>query len=99
MATSKLMMDGQSLGNEHADSANRLNRIFHQSLAVLRETSNSHSNAGISCTTRRSLPIYLDETTLQKRALDDAAAALAKLWKVPESGRAKPLIRVLHPAR
>jgi hypothetical protein len=46
---------------------------------------------------RRSVPIHVDASYLQKGALVDAAAALAALWKVPS--RAKLPNRALQYSR
>src|SRR5271163_2429160 len=60
-------------------SANQLKNIFDQSLAILCE------GAGSVRVRRGSLPLHFDAVSLQKRALSDAADALAALWRVPSS--------------
>jgi hypothetical protein len=62
--------------NENSGSANHLKNIFDQSLAILRDGASSARSR------RRSLPLHIDAVSLQKRALGDAADALAALWKV-----------------
>lgn len=63
---------------EKSGSANRLKNIFDQSLAVLCGGASSVQPC------RSSLPLRMDAVNLQKRALSDAANALAALWKVSE---------------
>jgi hypothetical protein len=41
------------------------------------------------------LPLHIDHANLQKRALDEAAKALAALWKISGPGHAKLSGRVL----
>jgi hypothetical protein len=65
--------------NEKSVSANHLKNIFDQSLAILCE------GAGSVRVRRNSLPLRIDAVNLQKRALSDAANALAALWKISES--------------
>lgn len=86
--------------NEKCESTKHLANIFEQSLAVLCDGKNAlreHEQTGRAL--RNSLPVYLDAASLQKRALDDAAKALATLWKIEEPGRAKLPSRTLHPLR
>jgi hypothetical protein len=65
--------------NEKSVSENHLKTIFDQSLAILCE------GAGSVRLRRSSLPLHIDAVNLQKRALSDAANALAALWKISES--------------
>jgi hypothetical protein len=59
-----------------------LKDVYEQSLAML---SDFKQNAKTS--RRSAVPLHIDAASLQKRALDDAAKALATLWKVPLPGR------------
>jgi hypothetical protein len=62
--------------NDKSGSTNHLKNIFDHSLAILCE-------GGGSARVRRSfLPLHIDAVSLQKRALSDAANALAALWKI-----------------
>jgi hypothetical protein len=69
--------------NEKSVSENHLKTIFDQSLAILCE------GAGSVRLRRSSLPLHIDAVNLQKRALSDAANALAALWKISESKSSK----------
>jgi hypothetical protein len=64
-------------------SASQLKNIFDQSLAILCE------GAGSVRVRRSSLPLHIDDASLQKRALRDAADALAALWKISGTRPAK----------
>lgn len=66
-------------GNEKPISANHLKNIFDESLAILCEGRDSVR------VRRSSLPLHIDAANLQKRALSDAANALAALWKISEN--------------
>jgi hypothetical protein len=68
---------------DKSGSANQLKNIFDQSLAILCEGANSVR------VRRRSLPLHIDDVSLQKRALRDAADALTALWKISGSRPAK----------
>jgi hypothetical protein len=62
--------------NENSGSAIHLKNIFDHSLAIL-------CDGASSVRVRRSLlPLHIDAVSLQKRALSDAANALAALWKI-----------------
>jgi hypothetical protein len=61
------------------NSAEQLQGIFDQSLAVLCEKDVSP----------RSLPLHISASDLQKRALTDAAKALTMLWKISEPRRVR----------
>ena len=77
---------------EESNSTNHLKSIFDQSLAVLCD--NKDSVRGRSQTEwlrRSSLPLHVDAVNLQKRALDNAAKALATLWKI--SGPKRPKLQ------
>jgi hypothetical protein len=65
--------------NEKPISANHLKNVFDQSLAILCEGATS------ARVRRSSLPLHIDAANLQKRALSDAANALAALWKISEN--------------
>ena len=70
-----------------AASANHLKNVFEQSLAALSEEAEPPAKRFEKI--RRSLPLHASAAELQKRALDNAANALASLWKI--SGvRVKP---------
>jgi hypothetical protein len=73
--------------NEQPGSANRLKNIFDESLAILCE------GGGAPTVRRSSIPLHIDAISLQKRALSDAASALAALWKI-----SKPTSSKLHSA-
>jgi hypothetical protein len=64
---------------EESGSANHLKNIFDQSLAILCE------DADAVRVRRSSLPLHIDAVNLQKRALSDAANALAALWRISEN--------------
>jgi hypothetical protein len=68
---------------DQSGSANQLKNIFDQSLAILCEGANSVR------VRRSSLPLHIDAVNLQKRALSDAADALAALWKISANRSAK----------
>jgi hypothetical protein len=70
-------MKNAATTNENFQTANHFRNIFDQSLAILCE--------GESAVRRRSLPLHVDDVKLQKRALSDAADALAALWKISGS--------------
>jgi hypothetical protein len=81
------MLTNQSAGNKQAESTHHLKSVFEQSLAVLRE--DEHKNVVKKTRSplrarRDFLPLHIDPANLQKRALDDAAKALAALWKISE---------------
>jgi len=58
-----------------------LKNVYEQSLAMLSDF--KQNSKGL----RSAVPLHIDAASLQKRALDDAAKALATLWKVPSPGR------------
>ena len=84
--------------NEQSNSPHHLKNIFEQSLALLCDkdndtpTKNTHNGR----LRLHSLPLHMDAADLQKRALDDAAKALATLWKISEPGRPKLQVRETH---
>lgn len=71
-----------------SESANRLKNIFEQSLAVLAEKADAP--AAKPQTIWRSLPLHVNAADLQKWAIDNAAEALASLWKISGPARVKP---------
>lgn len=77
-----------------------LKTVFEKSLAVLSEGKDALTkNTRIGRASRGSTPIRINAADLQKRALDDAAHALATLWKVQEPGRSKAQLRPLPSTR
>jgi hypothetical protein len=73
-----------------SDSTNHLKSIFDQSLAVLCEGKNTvKTGSQPERLLRSSLPLHVDVVNLQKRALDNAAKALATLWKISKPKRPK----------
>jgi|SRR5271156_2880422 hypothetical protein len=95
-------MTNEIAGKQQCESTNQLKSIFEQSLAVLCEDKPQNKNVILknpqNVRIRRDfLPLHIDAANLQKRALDDAAKALAALWKISEPGRAKPPCRAMNP--
>jgi hypothetical protein len=85
---------------EESNSTNDLKSIFDQSLAVLCEGKDTlKTGSQTERLRRRSLPLHADAVNLQKRALDDAAKALATLWKISEPKRPKLQTRATHYSR
>jgi hypothetical protein len=85
---------------EESNSTNDLKSIFDQSLAVLCEGKDAlKTGSQTERLRRRSLPLHADAGNLQKRALDDAAKALATLWKISEPKRPKLQTRATHYSR
>ena len=87
--------------NRQSNSTHHLKNIFEQSLAVLRSKDNDTATKNTHNGRLRlhSLPLHMDAADLQKRALDDAAKALATLWKISEPGRPKLQVRETHSNR
>jgi hypothetical protein len=69
----------------HNLDATHLKNVFEQSLAMLGETKTATTAA--ERLRGRAVPLHIDPAMLQKRAIDDAAKALASLWKVPGPSR------------
>jgi hypothetical protein len=95
-------MTNETAGKQQSGSTNQLKSIFEQSLAVLREDKPQNKNVITrnpqNIRIRRDfLPLHVDAANLHKRALDEAAKALSALWKISESGRAKPPCRAMNP--
>jgi hypothetical protein len=85
---------------DESDSTNQLKSIFDQSLAVLCEGEDTvKSGLQSERLPRKSLPLRIDAVNLQKRALDNAAKALATLWKISEPKRTKLQSRVTQYSR
>lgn len=77
---------------EKSGSTTHLKDIFDQSLAILEGAS--------SARVRRScLPLHIDAANLQKRALSDAADALAALWKISTTRSPKLQSRAIQYSR
>jgi hypothetical protein len=79
--------------NEKSGSTTHLKAIFDQSLAVLCE------GAGSVRIRRSCLPLHIDAANLQKRALSDAADALAALWKISKARSPKLQSRAIQYSR
>jgi hypothetical protein len=62
--------------SKESGSPSHLKNVFDNSLAILCE------GAGSVRVRRSSVPLHIDAVSLQKRALTDAANALAALWKI-----------------
>jgi hypothetical protein len=76
--------------NEPVDSNNHLKDVVEQSLAVLGDGQRCAGTKPQAQTSLRSaLPLHVDRANLQKRALTDAATALAALWKISKPRRVK----------
>ena len=93
------MSDGVTVTvTEEPDSTNHLKSIFDQSLALLCEDKDSvRTRSQIEWLRRRgSLPLHVDAVNLQKRALDNAAKALATLWKISRPKGPKLQSRATH---
>jgi hypothetical protein len=75
---------------EPVDPDNHLKDVIEQSLAVLGDGQRSAGTQPQAQTSLRSaLPLHVDPANLQKRALTDAATALAALWKISKPRRVK----------
>jgi hypothetical protein len=73
--------------NDKPESTKYLKNIFEQSLVVLCEDKSSAAETHLQ---HASLPVYMDPVNLQKRALLEAAKALAALWNISDlTDRAK----------
>ncbi|MGO8986677.1 MAG: hypothetical protein ACLPHI_19675 [Terriglobales bacterium] len=82
------------------ESTNDLKDLFEQSLAFMCEDKESSLKNGKKSRLRHaSLPLHSDAADLQRRALDNAAKALATLWKISQPGRPKAPTRVMLPHR
>ena len=83
-----LDMSNQAI-NQNQDTTH-LKMVFEQSLALLGERKSEFSQVRT-----RGVPLHIDPGVMQKRALDDAANALATLWRV-HSSRARLRGRVYN---
>lgn len=72
--------------NDKPESTKYLKNIFEQSLGVLCEDKGSAAETRLQ---HASLPVYMDPVNLQKRALIEAAKALAALWNISDLTRTK----------
>lgn len=79
MKNAVLINDNENNDNQKPSSANNLKKVFDQSVAILCDGANSVR------VRRSSLPLHIDAFNLQKRAMSDAASALAALWKITSS--------------
>lgn len=73
-------MSNQAI-NQNQDTTH-LKMVFEQSLALLGERKSEFSQVR---TRGCAVPLHIDPGVMQKRALDDAANALATLWRVHSS--------------
>ena len=93
-------MSNGTIVTDNSDSTNRLKSIFEQSLAVMCEGKDSVKTGSQTERVRQSsIPLHVDAVNLQKRALDNAAKALATLWKISESKRPKLQSRAMQCSR
>jgi hypothetical protein len=74
----------QAMKTGHSDSAVRLRNALEQSLAALRACEAGSTPSDLR-NRFRSMPIRIDPLNFKKRALNDAATALAALWKASRS--------------
>jgi hypothetical protein len=86
-------MNNPSMNNPSATQspdATHLKNVYEKSLAILSESKRKlNSKKPLPQALRSSVPLHIDPVSLQKRALDDAAKALATLWKVSAAGPAR----------
>jgi hypothetical protein len=93
-------MINHGVPKENPDSVTQLKTVFEKSLALLSEGKDALTRkTRIGRASRGSMPIHMNQADLQKRALADAAHALATLWKVQEPGRPKVQIRPVPSTR
>lgn len=75
---------------EPIESTNQLKDIFEKSLAVLcRDKDDLTADPKMRSIRDRSIPIKADESDIKKRAFDNAAKALATLWRVSTHGTSR----------
>ena len=72
--------------NDDKPESTKYLKIFEQSLGVLCEGKGSAADKHLQ---HASLPVYMDPVNLQKRALLEAAKALAALWNISGLTRTK----------
>lgn len=82
-------MNNNQLVDQVPDPTTHLKNVYEQSLAVLSESRHGRSKKQPTRLLHSSVPLHIDAVSLQKRALNDAAKALATLWKVPSHGQAR----------
>jgi hypothetical protein len=76
--------------NQPAASKSHLKDVVEQSLAVLGDGQNpAGASVQAQAPLRSALPLHVDPANLQKRALTDAATALAALWNISKPRRIK----------
>jgi hypothetical protein len=95
-------MTQDAVRQEASESTSKLKTIFEQSIALLSEEKSAcgeKENPLTNLARRTSLPLHIDSASLQKRALDDAARALATLWKISKPERTKLPSRALPCSR
>jgi hypothetical protein len=83
-------MINQAIANKQTDSATHLKSVVEQCLAVLGEDKDSPAEAHTRRLRCGWLPLHIDPVNLQKRALSEAAKALATLWKISETRCVRP---------
>lgn len=91
-------MSQQAL-TQNPESASHLKDVFEQSLAMLGEKNSGVERNKPIRQRRSAVPIHIDAACLQKRALEDAAKALASLWNVTTPGQTRVQNRPLQYAR
>jgi hypothetical protein len=85
-----VMITNEFAGKKQMESTQHLKSIFEQSLAVLREDKNVIKKSRPNVRLRRDfLPLHTEPANLEKVALDEAAKALAVLWRVSGTGRSR----------
>ncbi len=87
-------MNHNNAPSAQPESTNRMKNIFEQSLAVLRGDKNRTGNVQKHCV---SLPLHIDAANVQKRAVEEAAKALASLWKISDTRRSKLQVPAIQP--
>jgi hypothetical protein len=94
------MKNKGTVSSVKSESVHHLQTVYEQSLVVLSQDSYTLSgNSPKVRLCRAALPLHADALNLQKRALHNAASALATLWKISGSGRAKTQGRIMLPNR
>jgi hypothetical protein len=92
-------MVNNTTSNQQSDSATHLKNVVEQCFAVLCEDKDSAAKAQTTALRCGSLPLHIDGVNLQKRALTEAARALATLWKISEPRGAKLQGRAMQYSR
>ncbi len=83
-------MISQTIANKQPDSATHMKSVVEQCLAVLGEDKDSPTQSQKWRLRCGCLPLHIDPVNLQKRALSEAAKALATLWKISQPRSARP---------